>query len=395
MNILLVHCHYHLPGGEDAVFADECALLKAHGHTVTVYERGNDEAAAPLQKLLLAPRALYNFGVAREIKRIIQQNRIELVHVHNTLLLISPAVFWAAKRCGVPVVQTLHNFRLFCPNGILLRGGQICEDCPHHSLLCAVRHRCYRGSTAQSLICAGVYGLHRLLHTYRFVNLITLTEFDRQKLLEFNALHSVFDPARLFCKPNMVALGENELAAPLPLSARKNQIVYAGRLEELKGLPTALAAWQLLKQEENAPELIVAGVGALEAQAKRQAAGARVRFVGQLPRAALHALMRESLGVVCPSLCYESFALAPAEAHAMGTPVLASDLGNVGAAVQNGVDGLLFAPGDAKALAAAVQKLPQTAPAMDPAAMQAQTLARYGSEENYAQLMAIYKKMTG
>ena len=276
--ILLVHCHYRLPGGEDAVFAAECAMLQAHGHRVITYERNND-AGGLAQKLLLPLRAIYSTKTVREVRALIRKEQVDLVHVHNTLLTISPSVFQACFKEHVPAVQTLHNFRIFCPNGILMRDGHVCEECPQHGLGCAVRHSCYRGSRAQSLVCAGIYAFHRLLGTYRKVNLITLTEFDRSKLLEFNrkALRPVFTPERLYCKPNGVAAPNH---SPLPWAQRKNQIVFAGRLEELKGLRTAIEAWQLLGPD--APQLIVAGTGPLEAWAKENAPDT-VTFTGQLP----------------------------------------------------------------------------------------------------------------
>ena len=183
MKILLIHCHYRLPGGEDAVFAAERALLEQHGHTVVVYERSNEEAAHGAAKALLPFRAVWNRRAARDVRNIIEQQHIDAVHIHNTLLLLSPAVVRAAKTCGVPVVLTLHNFRLFCPNGILLRDGRVCEDCPHHGLHCALRHRCYRGSRAQTLVVVAAYWLHRVLGTWRGIAITTPTEFDREKLL--------------------------------------------------------------------------------------------------------------------------------------------------------------------------------------------------------------------
>lgn len=378
MNILLVHCHYRLAGGEDAVFAAERAMLEAHGHTVTVYERSN-EWRGPA-KALLPLTALWNPAAVREVRRLIRREHIDLVHVHNTLLAISPAVLWAARAEGAPAVQTLHNFRLFCPNGILLREGRVCEDCPRGSLWCAVRHRCYRGSRAQSLVCAAIYGLHRRLGTYRRVTLIALTEFDRDKLLDFNARKPMFDPARLYVRANPV-----EADAPPPAQI-KNQIVWAGRLEELKGLSTVIEAWSLLGPD--APRLLVAGEGPLAEWAKAHA-GPQVVFAGRMEPAALHRAMAESLAVVAASLCYESFALVPAEAHALGVPVLASDIGNVGAAVTDGVDGLHFAPGDAAGLAGAVRRLVQTP--FDRAAIRAEARRRYGKEENYRALMEIYE----
>lgn len=387
-NILLVHTRYRLPGGEDAVFAAERTMLAAHGHKVAVYERANAEADGSLwQKLLLPLRAVYSLKTVREVRALIRRENIELVHVHNTLLAASPSVFWACLKERVPVVQTLHNFRIFCPNGILLREGRVCEDCPAHGLGCAVKHRCYRGSRAQSFVCAAVYWFHRRLGTYRRIDLIALTEFDKAKLLEFNAKTPVFDPARLYVKPNPVDV---PAWAALPWAARKNQMVFAGRLEELKGLKTALAAWKLLENTPGAPRLIVAGAGPLESWAKANA-GPNVELVGQLSREALAALLAESKAAVAPSLCYESFALVPAEAHAMGTPVLASALGNVGASVQPGEDGFLFAPGDAAALADAVQKLEQAGPGMDLTAMSVRARTQYGQEENYTDLITIYR----
>ena len=386
MKILLVHCHYRLPGGEDAVFAAERAMLERHGHEVLVYERSNEEAAHGLPKALLPLHAVWNRAAARDVKRIIQTKNVDAVHIHNTLLLLSPAVVRAAKHTGVPVVQTLHNFRLFCPDGILLRGGQVCEDCPHHGLTCAVRHRCYRGSLAQTLVVAAAYGLHRLLGTWRGVTMVALTEFDRRKLLEFNRLHPMFDADRLVVKPNPVCVPDGPVT---PWEDRKNQMLFAGRLEELKGLRTVLEAWRLLGGD--APTLLVAGEGPLGDWARAQNLPT-VRFLGQLSRTELHARMAESRAVVAASLCYESFALVPAEAHALGTPVLASDLGNVGASVQPGVDGLRFTPGDANALAGAVRALGQMS--FDCNAIAARARRTYSEEENYNALMRFYTKGT-
>ena len=386
MKILLVHCHYRMPGGEDAVFAAERALLERRGHQVIVYERSNEEAAHGLPKALLPLHAVWNHAAARDIKHIIKTQNIDAVHIHNTLLLLSPAVVRAAKSTGVPVVQTLHNFRLFCPNGILLRDGRVCEDCPRHGLSCAIRHRCYRGSLAQTLVVAAAYGLHRRLGTWRGVTMVALTEFDRQKLLEFNRQYPMFDADRLVVKPNPVCVPSGPVN---PWGDRKNQMLFAGRLEELKGLRTVLEAWRLLG--DAAPALLVAGEGPLGDWARAQNLP-NVQFLGQLPRAELHARMAESRAVVAASLCYESFALVPAEAHALGTPVLASGLGNVGASVQPGFDGLCFAPGDANALAGAVRAFGKMS--FDCNAIAARARRTYSEDENYNALMRFYTKGT-
>ena len=126
MKILLIHCHYRLPGGEDAVFAAERALLEQHGHTVGVYERSNEEAAHGVAKALLPFRAVCNRRAARDVRNIIEQQHIDAVHIHNTRLLLSPAGVRAAKMCGVPVVLSVarklrqHNY----PYVILVPDGQ-------------------------------------------------------------------------------------------------------------------------------------------------------------------------------------------------------------------------------------------------------------------------------
>ena len=385
--VLLVHCRYRLPGGEDAVFAAERALLEEHGHTVLTYERSNGEAARGPAGLLLPLRAVWNRRAAREVAALILREGVDAVHIHNTLLALSPAVVRAARACGVPVVQTLHNFRLFCPNGVLLRDGAVCEDCPARGLQCALRHRCYRGSLAQTAVVAAAYALHRRLGTWRGVTLLAPTEFDRAKLLEFNRLRPLFDPERLAVKPNPVRLPRQ---AALPWAARRDQVVFAGRLEELKGLRTAIEAWKLLENDPAAPKLLLCGAGPLEGWA-RENAGENVEFLGQISHEALCALLAESRAALAPSLCYESFALVPAEAHAMGTPVIASDLGNVGAMVRDGVDGLRFAPGDPEALANAVRRLPDLEAKADPAAIRAEAVQKFGREENYRELAEIYQ----
>ena len=237
-------------------------------------------------------------------------------------------------------------------------------------------------SKAQTLVVVAAYWLHRVLGTWRGVTMAAPTEFDREKLLEFNKIYPMFDANRLVVKPNPVCVPNGPVT---PWDERKRQFVFAGRLEELKGIRTVIEAWRIL--DKNAPELLVAGDGPLADWAKAQKLP-KVRFLGQLPRNELHRIIGESRAVVGASLCYESFALVPAEAHALGTPVLASGIGNMGASVRPGFDGLCFAPGDAAALAGAVRAMSPMQ--FDCAAIAAATRRRFGEEENYKTLMRLY-----
>ena len=184
--ILQIHNFYQIPGGEDVVVRNEKRLLEEHGHKVYTYYRSNSELNEKgiAGKLLLPFTAVFSLKTYREVKRLIRENNIDIVHVHNTLTMVSPSVFYAAFRCRVPVVQTLHNFRMLCPAGSFFRDNVICEECVAHGMHCAIRHKCYRNSKLQSFVSAAILQIHRFVGTYRKVNFICLTEFNRKKLLE-------------------------------------------------------------------------------------------------------------------------------------------------------------------------------------------------------------------
>jgi len=202
--ILIIHNYYQIPGGEDTVVANEKSLLERNGHEVVLYTRNNSEinSMGLLGKLLLPFRSIYNPRSARDVRRIIREEKIELVHVHNTLNLISPSVYYAAVKCGVPVIQTIHNFRFVCPSAILYRDGHICEDCVEKGLGCAVRHGCYRNSRAQTFILVFSALIHRATGILGKISFICLTDFNREKLLTLNKKKRIIDPSRVFVKPN-------------------------------------------------------------------------------------------------------------------------------------------------------------------------------------------------
>ena len=162
--ILIVHNYYQIPGGEDTVVANEKKLLEDHGHEVILYTRHNAElkTMSKIRKLALVFTTIYNPRTVKDIKRIIKENSIDIVHVHNTLNLISPSVYYAARSCKVPVARTIHNFRLLCPGATFYRDGHICEDCVEHGLRCALKHSCYRGSRLQTLVCVISTKIHRM-----------------------------------------------------------------------------------------------------------------------------------------------------------------------------------------------------------------------------------------
>ena len=204
--VLMVHNYYQIPGGEDTVVENEKRLLEENGHEVILYTRHNNElkSFSKIKKLVLPFTTIFNIKTYKDVKRIIKKEHIEIVHVHNTLNLISPSVYYAALSCKVPVIQTVHNFRLLCPGATFYRDGHICEDCLKYGLKCAVKHGCYRNSKLQTLACVITTKIHRMLGVYRKINYICLTEFNKNKLLELNyrSKKIIISPEKVYVKPN-------------------------------------------------------------------------------------------------------------------------------------------------------------------------------------------------
>lgn len=388
MNILLVHNRYQLAGGEDTVVAEETRLLESHGHRVVQYFRDNRELeqCSRWQKLLLPGIFLFNPKTYHQLRRIIREQEIDVVHVHNTLMFVSPAVYYAARSRNVPVVQTVHNFRLICPGATLYRDGMVCEDCLEKGLHCAVRHRCYRGSRVQTLACVLSARLHRLSGIYGKLNYICLTEFNRRKLLTMKGI----SPEKVFVKPNFVS----QLPGLEPEQTRANRIIFAGRLEELKGIRVLLEAWRLLGAD--APRLVICGDGPLESWALEFVQSNKLRNVaiaGRLPGENVRRLLASSKALIMPTQCYEGFPMTVAEAFSVGTPALVSDLGNAGSLIKQGVTGMKFNPHSPKSIADTVARFLEDTDTP----WQENTLAQYRltmtPEKNYEMLMDIYTRV--
>lgn len=335
-NILMVHNYYQIPGGEDTVVANEKKMLEEHGHKVVLYTRHNAELKqmSKLRKLFLPITTIFNPRTYRDVKRLIKAENIDIVHVHNTLNLISPSVYYAARACKVPVVQTVHNFRLLCPGATFYRDGHICEDCVKHGLKCAVKHNCYRGSKLQTLACVINTTIHRMTGIYGKLNYICLTEFNKRKLLELKQIK----PENVFVKPNFV----ESTGKFIPEKERKNQFVFAGRLDKLKGIDILFQAWKQMGKD--APKLIVCGTGPMEEWCREFIAthNVNIEMRGFVPNLEVRELIAHSKALVLPTQCYEGFPMSIVEAFSVGTPVIGSDIGNTGNLITHGVTGYKF-----------------------------------------------------
>ncbi|MEW6635764.1 MAG: glycosyltransferase family 4 protein [Actinomycetota bacterium] len=379
---LLVHNFYQRPGGEDQVFAAEAGLLEARGHEVLRYSTHNDRVSGKSTPSL-ARDTVWNGTAYRELRRLVRRTRPRVAHFHNTFPLISPAAYYAVRAEGVPVVQTLHNYRLLCANALLLRDGRVCEDCLGRTMPWpGVVHACYRDSRPASGAVAAMLATHRVLGTWReAVDVyVALTGFARQKFIQGG-----LPEEKIVVKPNFLH------PDPGPGDGRGGYVLFVGRLSREKGVETMLRAWE--RPGLKAPLKIV-GDGPLAPEV-RAAAGrlAGVEWLGRQSKAQVLALMKGARFMVFPSVWYEGFPMVFAEASAVGLPMVASDLGSMSSLVDDGRTGLHFRPGDAESLASRVVWLLNRPAQLEYMRRQARREfeTRYTAEENYRRLMEIYE----
>jgi FkbM family methyltransferase len=386
VKIILVHNQYQQPGGEDVVFEQERRLLERAGHQVAIYQRSNLELeeSSAARRLVMARNIVWAKDTQREFTKLLASEKPELVHIHNTFVMVSPSVYSACEEANVPVVQTLHNYRFLCPAATFFRDGHICEECMEHSLLRSIRYGCYRGSRSATAAVALMLAVHRGRQTWdRKVNsYLALTEFARRKFVAGGL------PAeRIFVKPNFV------YPDPGPRLGTREYAVFAGRLSAEKLGRTLLAAWERLGSRI---PLLIVGEGPERKQLEWQIAEHRlsnVSLLGQLTRQETWATIGKARCFIMPSECYENFPLTIAEAFACGTPVICSRLGAMQEIVQDGRTGLHFTPGDADDLAAKVDwawTRPDLMKVMGQEARR-EYEAKYTAERNYEMLAEIYQ----
>ncbi len=389
MKVLLVHNRYRSlsPGGEDRVVDQESDALAADGHTVERFERFNDDIAtwSMGRKALLPAQVLWSEESRRSLGLALRTFRPHVVHIHNTFPLLSPAVLYACRAERVPVVATVHNYRLVCASGILFRDGAVCHDCVGQAPLPAVRHGCYRGSTAATLPVAGGLIAHRRAWR-RMVSAYVFLSAGQRDIIAQDGL----PPGRLFVKPNLVP------SPSAPMTDREDLVVYAGRLSPVKGVDLLMEAWDDYRSDASGGglRLALAGAGPLEKQvAAWAAARPSVNWVGMLSRQACGSLLARARAVVVPSRWEEPFGMVVAEAMAAGVPSVAPAHGSFPELITQGSDGVLFEPGDACALARVFRDMdsdPERFAALGGAARRTYD-ERFAPKGNVEQLVRIYR----
>jgi len=374
MRILVLHSRY-LSGaasGENRVVDDEVRLLREAGDDARLW--------APMMSREWRPsragfNAVWSQRASEQVRALIAERPPDVVHCHNLFPMLSPAVLRVAEAKGVPVVMTLHNYRLLCLPATLLRDGRICEACLGRLPWRGVSYGCYRGSHLASAALATSLSVHRALRTFDRVKIfLAVSDFVRSKHLEAG-----LPAARLRVKPNF--------AWP---AARRNgsgdYFLFLGRLSPEKGMDTLLRAWR-----DARASLVVVGDGP-EGPRLRPRAPRGVEFRGSVDPQDVSPLLARARALLVPSRSYDGAPRAILEAFAAGVPVIASDIGGLPELVEDGLSGLLVTPDDPTAWSGAVERL------MDDA--ESERLGegawrswrdRYSPERGLAELEAAYR----
>lgn len=340
--VLLAHNFYKLEGGEDTVFKNEKEMLIGHRHNVISYTRSNTEIDkfSIIDKLLFPLNSIFSLKTYREVIKLIRKEKIDVIHVHNTWPLISPSIFYAAKHSGVPIVQTIHNFRMICPGGTLYYNDKINETALNKGLWAVTKQKVYKNSFFQTLVSALTLKVHRIIGTYKLVDFIFLTEFNKEKHLELNKKRdSIIREDKCFVKPNF-SESKNEI---IPFDERKNQYIFVGRLDELKGIKFLVESWKNVADSK----LIICGTGPEEEWVKEYITSNNLENVvlkGNVKNELAIKYISESKALILPTKCYEGFPMTILESYSCGTPVIGSDFGNVGNIIINNYTGKTINP---------------------------------------------------
>ena len=377
MRILIVHNSYRQKGGEDTVVENEVILLEKVGHEVMQFTVNNDGINGVMNKINAFISAIYSFSSKNRLENLIKDFEPDIVHVHNFFPLISPSVYYACKQMKVPVVQTIHNHRIYCPSGLRLLNNQVCKRCHKGNFLHAVKYKCYKGSRIGSMSVALMDFIHYSISTWnnKISKILAISPFMKEQLEEFG-----ISSKNIVVKPNFVNASNNQVK-----NKRRIGGLFVGRLSEEKGIKPLSDA---LQQFEG--DFSIIGDGPLKEFVER--GNSRV-LKGWLPNNEVKIKMQEALYLVIPSIWEEPFGMTIIEAYANGLPVIGSRIGAIKDLIIEGETGLLFTPGNSDELREKInwaESHPEEMNRMGKRAY-AEYLEHYSSEKNLEQLVNIYQ----
>lgn len=345
MKVLACHNYYLQAGGEDQSYASEIQLLESHGHAVRRFTLDN-RAIANMGRIELAKKTIFNQETYNEVETILKDWEPDVIHCTNTFPLISPAIYYVAFQLRIPVVQSLRNYRLLCPNAYLMRRGSVCERCLKKTFKWpSVRFACYRNNRSATTVVATMLAIHKLIGTWdQYIDrYFAMTEFAKTKFIQAG-----FPESKLKVKPNFL------LEDPGPCAGAGGYAVFVGRLSPEKGLDALLEAWRLRKGNQ---ELRIIGDGPMLDQvqhASRTMPG--VKLLGRMAPEQVLEQVGNARCFLLPSTWYEGMPRTIIEAFSRGTPVIAFGLGAMKEIIDHNATGLLVEPGNNVRLAAAIDQ---------------------------------------
>jgi glycosyltransferase involved in cell wall biosynthesis len=392
VRIVLVHNRYRsaAPSGENRVVDQEGEALEASGHEVIRFGRDSDEIEewSRAKKASLPAQVIWSRGTRHELAATLRQHRPDVVHVHNTFPLLSSAVLYACRDTAVPVVATIHNYKLACASGDFFRDGAVCHDCARGLPVKAAVRGCYRGSRAATAPVVIATSVHRpawksLVSAYMFISA------SQRDLLAGLGLAQ----DRVFVRHNLIP------RRPVAQAAREPAVVYAGRLDEAKGVRLLMAGWDSYRDQagDTGLRLVIAGTGPLGPEVADWASSrTSVRLVGQLDKDQCSDLMSRARAVLLPSAWEETFGLVVVEAMALGVPPIATAHGSFVELITPGVDGVLFPPGDPAAMGRAIADVAAQPERYEAYGAQARQTyeRRFDPDRSLEQLLDIYRYAT-
>jgi glycosyltransferase involved in cell wall biosynthesis len=382
MKVLVVHNYYQIAGGEDGVLKNEVELLISNGNEVTLHSVNNKSIVSILDKFLTLLKVPFSFSSYKEMKKLLEKVKPDVVHVHNYFPLFSPSIFYACNKLKIPVVHTLHNYRAVCPTALLMHAGKLNETSIKHSSWWTVSKRVYRDSFVGSLSLACMVELHKLLRTWqtKVDGFIALTEFSRQKYIEAG-----WPAEKILVKPNFI---EDPFDTATALRKVGGYALYVGRLSEEKGIDILLDAWNSVDLP-----LKVIGDGPLKSSVESNALSA-VEYLGLKKKDKVLELVQNADFIIMASTWYEGFPMVLVEAYASGTPALVSRLGSMKEIVVPNKTGLHFEAGNPVDLAEKAQWMVDNPAVVKQMGANARKeyLAKYTPEKNFTLLMDIYQQ---
>ena len=389
MNILQVHNKYRNIGGEWTVLEQEFDLLKDKHQVERFIVQNSEELKTIYRQLRLIFTTHYNKKAAKGMRGKLSNGNYDLMHVHNFFPLLSPSIFDAARKEGVPTVMSLHNFRLIHPNGLMYYKGKIDERSISGSAYRCVWDGVYRDSVFQTAVTAHMIEYHRKKKTWQRVPsaFIALSEFSKDKFVQGG-----LPEERIFIKPNFLNDPLKEFPDLEIKEKKKNRYLYVGRLSSEKGIQDLIDCWV---EHSIDAELVIAGDGPLRSKLEKKSKRNRnIRWLGQIEKPQILSLLAESKALIFPTRCYEGQPLIILEAMSMGCPVITSKIGNPQNIIDHQIDGLHFTPGNRDELFNQVefmQNHPDTRKEMSRNARKSY-LESYTPEKNYRSLMDIYEQ---